>query len=113
MEILTNTEEFHIYYELAISLETAKKRIGKGEAAAIALAKVHSGVLASNNMKDIGSLVSLYRLRHITTGSILSEAIDKGLIDEHSGNQIWQSMLQRRRILPSATFSDYLKFIQK
>ncbi len=112
-EILVNTEEFDIYHDLAISSETVKKRIGKGEAAAIALAKVYDGTLASNNMKDIGNLVSRYGLRHITTGSILSEALDKGLIDEQTGNQIWASMLQRRRILPSATFSDYLKSTQK
>ena len=38
-EILIDTEEYRLYYELAISPSVNKKIIGKGEAAAIALAK--------------------------------------------------------------------------
>ena len=38
-EILVNTDEYRLYYELAISPAKGERVIGKGEAAAIALAK--------------------------------------------------------------------------
>ncbi|WP_201024189.1 hypothetical protein, partial [Tepidibacillus decaturensis] len=52
-EILTNTEEYRLYYELAISPPKGEKRIGKGEAAAIALAKAYGGIIASNNLTSL------------------------------------------------------------
>lgn len=109
MKIMTNTEEYSLYYELAIVPKKGRKVIGKGEAAALALAKVHKGIIASNNLKDISQYVSFYKLEHITTCDILAQALDNGLIDEDSGNQIWSNMLQKRRLLPARTFTDYLK----
>jgi predicted nucleic acid-binding protein len=48
-----DTEEYAIYSKLTRSPDKGFKVIGKGEAAAIALAKTKGGILASNNMKDI------------------------------------------------------------
>jgi len=110
MKIMMGTEEYRIFYEIAISPPKGEVVIGKGEAAALALAKVHSGIVASNNMKDIKRYIEKLQLDHITTGDILVEAMSKGLIDENIGNQIWANMLSKRRLLPTATFSDYLKF---
>ena len=81
-EILVNTEEYKLYYELAISPPKGERIIGKGEAAAIALAKTYNGVIASNNLKDISKYVKKYKLDHITTADILVEALNKGYIDE-------------------------------
>jgi predicted nucleic acid-binding protein len=111
-EILTDTEEYNLYYELAISPPKDEKRIGKGEAAAIALAKTYDGIIASNNLKDIFKYVEKYNLAHMATGDILVAALNAGYIDETSGNQIWSNMLARRRILPTKTFTDYLKTIK-
>ena len=108
-EILTGTEEYDLYYKLAISPPQGEKRIGKGEAAAIALAKVYNGVLASNNLKDISKYVKKYDLDHIATGDILIAAFKAEYMDEHTGNEIWTNMILKRRILPAKTFSDYLK----
>ncbi|MEW6661358.1 MAG: hypothetical protein ACOY9Y_05300 [Bacillota bacterium] len=110
MKIMTGTEEYKLFYEIAISPPKGEVVIGKGEAAALALAKVHNGIVASNNMKDIKRYTEKLKLNHITTGDILVEAMSKGLIDENIGNQIWADMLSKRRLLPAATFSDYLKF---
>ena len=111
-EILINTNEYKLYYELVISPPKGEKIIGKGEAAAIALAKTYNGIIASNNLKDISKYVYKYNLEHITTGDILVAALNKGFIDEESGNQIWAKMIDKRRMLPTATFTDYLKTIK-
>lgn len=111
-EILLNTEEYKLYCELAISPPKGEKIIGKGEAAAIALAKIYNGIIASNNLKDISKYIDKYNLDHITSGDILVETLNKGYIDEVSGNQIWKNMIRKRRMLPTATFTDYLNMIK-
>lgn len=107
-EILAGTDEYVLYNELAISPPKGERIIGKGEAAAIALAKVHGGILASNNLKDISKYVEKYNLDHVATGDILVAALEVGYIDENTGNQIWHNMISKRRILPTSSFSDYL-----
>lgn len=107
-EILTDTEEFYIYRELAYP-SNKEKRIGKGEAAAIALAKSYDGVLASNNMRDIRIIVDDYGLRHITSADILADALALDLIDESGGNKIWGEMILRRIKLPTRSFTEYLR----
>lgn len=109
--IYTDTEEFDLYYQLAIAPPKGEKVIGKGEAAAISLAKVYKGILASNNLKDVSKYIEKYNLDHVTTGDILVAALNKGYIDEAAGNQIWSNMLAKKRRLPEASFSDYLKTI--
>ena len=107
-DILLNTEEYKIYHDLAISPPQGQRLIGKGEAAALALAKVNNGIVASNNLKDIMGYVGKFGLEHITTGDIMILALQEGLIDENHGNQIWQDMVQRRRLLPTASFTEFL-----
>ena len=108
-EILLSTEEYELYHELAISPPDGERLIGKGEAAALALAKVNSGIVASNNLKDVMKYVEKFGLEHITTGDIMVSALTEGLIDETRGDFIWRNMILRRRMLPTATFSDFLK----
>ncbi len=112
-EILIDTEEYRLYYELAISPPEGGKRIGKGEAAAIALAKTHNGILASNNLKDVAEYVEKHKLKHVTTGDILVAARNAGFIDETAGNQIWHNMIDRKRMLPTNSFTDYLKMVKQ
>lgn len=111
-EILIDTEEYRLYYELAISPSVNKKIIGKGEAAAIALAKTYDGILASNDLKDVTCYVKKYNLKHLTTGDILVAAKDTGCIDEAKGNGIWCEMIDRNRILPADSFTDYLEMVK-
>lgn len=102
------TEEYELY-NMLINDEKGAKGIGKGEASGIALAKIYNGILASNNYKDISPYIKRYNLKHIDTGQILVEALNKGLITETEGNTIWSQMLAKRRMLPASSFSDYLK----
>jgi predicted nucleic acid-binding protein len=109
MEIMLGTEEYRLFDEIAISPPKGEVVLGKGEAAALALAKVHNGIVASNNLKDIKRYIKKLKLNHIATGDILVEAMNRGLIDEKIGNEIWDNMLSKQRLLPAETFSDYLK----
>ena len=108
-DIQLHTAEYDIYRKLTISPDPGHVIIGKGEAAAIALAKEKNGILASNNLRDILTYVSEYELLHMTTGDILLEAYDKKMIKEDEGNALWQEMLRKRRRLGYKTFSEYLK----
>ncbi|MDB1947693.1 hypothetical protein PMY35_07650 [Clostridium tertium] len=108
-KIELGTEEYEIYYELAISPPNNEKKIGKGEAAAIAMAKVYGGTIASNNLRDISKYVTKYGLKHVTTGDILLNALNDGIITEDEGNVIWGRMLSKRRKLPTTTFTEYLE----
>ena len=105
MNIELTTQEYTIYRRLT-SVNKGVKAIGKGEASAIALAKCHNGIIASNNYKDIAMYVKEYGIEHIDTGMILIEALNKGVITEEQGNDIWKRMLKYNRKLPSKTFSE-------
>lgn len=105
--IEADTEEYKLYSAL-VQGEKGKKAIGRGEAGGIALAKVYNGVLASNNYADIAPYIEEYGLKHIDTGQILIEAMEKGLITESDGNNIWDQMLAKKRMLPANTFTEYL-----
>ena len=107
-EIKADTVEYKLYMTL-VNGEKGWKSIGRGEAGGIALAKTYNGILASNNYRDIAPYIEKYNLRHIDTGHILLEALEKDIIAEADGNNIWQQMLARRRKLPASSFSEYLK----
>lgn len=105
--IEVNSEEYRMY-RLLVKGDEGCKAIGRGEAAGIALASTYNGILASNNYRDIAPYIEKYNLRHVDTGLILKEALDKNVITEEEGNAIWQKMLNRNRKLPTASFSAYL-----
>lgn len=104
-----DSAEYHDYVQMITMPEAGMRVIGRGEAAGIAMVKERGGVLASNNLRDISPYVTKYGLEHITTGDILIEAMNSGIITEAEGNVIWTNMLQKRRMLPTATFSEYIK----
>lgn len=107
-QIDVGTKEYNLY-DLLVKGAGRKKKIGRGEAAGIALTKTYGGVLASNNYKDIAYYIREYGLKYIDTGYILMEALEKNLITETDGNVIWQKMLDKNRKLPENSFSEYLK----
>ena len=107
-QVSADTLEAELYLKLSHNPDPGFKIIGRGEAAAIALAKCYGGILCSNNLRDIGPYIQLYELEHKTTGDILVEALQSNLITEGQGNMIWNDMLSRQRLLPAASFSDYL-----
>lgn len=102
------SEEYNDYLQMTASPEAGMKIIGRGEAAGIAMAKQRDGTLASNNLRDISPYLEKYEISHITTGDILIEAMNAGIITEIEGNTIWSDMIRKRRMLPTKTFSEYL-----
>ena len=107
-EILVGSKEYDLYYELTVNPKAGHLVIGKGEAAAISLAKEYGGVVASNNLRDIEYYIREFDLKHTTTADILVEALHRRLITEEQGNRLWAAMLAKRRQLGAATFSTYL-----
>lgn len=106
-DIYVDSDEYKIYKSLTTNTDN-QKLIGKGEAAAIALAVVRNGILASNNLSDTMPYIKKYDISYITTPDILVKAYEKGIIDEDKGNELWKNMVKRKRKLPGDSFSDYL-----
>lgn len=104
-----DSEEYGTYYQLTEAPIKGHKVIGNGEAASISLAKRYGGIVASNNLRDIQTYISEFGLKHTTTGDILVDAYNRGLITENEGNAIWVNMLAKRRRLGAASFAEYLK----
>ncbi len=107
--ILIDTPEFNIYRKLTSSPDEGHSIIGKGEAAALTLASVANGTVASNNLRDVASYISEFSLRHMTTGDILINALEASLITENEGNSIWSAMLAKKRKIGPASFTDYAR----
>lgn len=103
-----DSEEFPLYQRLTTVNASDRPAIGRGEAAAIAMAKVQNGILASNNLRDISIYVKEFNLRHETTGSIMKQALDAGMITEEQGNEIWARMRAKKRRLGANSFTDFL-----
>ena len=80
--------------------------IGKGEGAAIALAYTGSGILASNNLRDVKKYVKEYRLEHYTTLDILIMAEEKGILCETECESIWREMKQKGIMLPTGSYDE-------
>ncbi len=112
MSMDISSEEYTLYRELTTS-SGGNKVIGSGEAASISLAKKHNGVLGSNNLRDISYYINKYSLKHVTTGDILVEAFQKGLITEQEGNTIWVSMLNKKRKIGADSFTEFLEEVTK
>jgi hypothetical protein len=89
--------------------EKGMRIIGQGEAAGIAMVKQRGGILASNNMRDVSAYVKKFGIHHVTTGDILIDAMDSGIITERDGNNLWAMMIRKRRQLPTTTFSAYIR----
>ena len=106
--IFIDTPEFTLYRKLTSSPDEGHSIIGKGEAAALTLASVLNGTVASNNLRDVASYISKLGLRHITTGDILSNALEASLITESEGNSLWSAMLAKKRKIGPASFTEFL-----
>ncbi len=85
------------------------KQIGKGEAAAIVLAKLHNGTLASNNLRDILPHITSGYPPYISTDAILYLYYKQGNMSVLEGCQIWDDMKSKKRALPAYDFSEVIR----
>jgi len=109
MTISTDSKAYSIYREMTQEPKKSHCIIGNGEAACLALAIENSGVVASNNLRDIKIYLEDYNVKHITTADIMVEAFQLGYVTESEANTIWESMLRKRRRLGADSFSEYLQ----
>lgn len=108
-DIIVGSEENKLYFELInYNEKSTLPLIGRGEAAAIVLAKSTNGILASNNFKDVKYYVELYNLDHISTSDIIHQAVKKGILTTAIADEIWIKMIEKRRKLPFNSFTEYL-----
>lgn len=108
-DIQINTDENNLYLDLTdYTRSSALPLIGRGEAAAIVLAKKNSGILASNNFRDVSHYVNLYGLNHISTPDIIHRVVNESVLTIAQADAIWIQMIAKKRKLPYSTFSDYL-----
>lgn len=104
--IMVSDQAFNEYRKL-ISIKNPK-RIGKGEAAAIVIARIHKGTLASNNLSDILPYVGKNKLPYIRTDNILYLSYKKNYISIKDGNQLWNDMKLYKR-LPNCDFKEIVR----
>jgi predicted nucleic acid-binding protein len=104
--IMVSDLAFNEYRKL-ISIKNPK-RIGKGEAAAIVIARIHKGTLASNNLSDILPYVGKNILPNICTDNILYLSYKKKYISIKEGNQVWNYMKLYKR-LPNCNFIEIVR----
>lgn len=81
------------------------KRIGRGEAAAMVLAKSLNGTLASNNLSDVLIHIKDDQPPLICTEHILYYYWKAKYITIKEGQAIWQSMKAKKRKLPDYDFN--------
>lgn len=98
---------FPLYRQMTSRPKPGFKAVGRGEAAAMALAVAHGGIVASNNFRDTAAYVRAFGLKYKTTGSILVEAYESGLISEAEANAIWADMLAEGRWIGARSFTEF------
>ncbi len=83
------------------------KVCGSGESAAMALAHLNNGIVASNNLSDVEEYIESLEIELITSSMILSRAFEKDIISEDCANKLWKGMLEVGMNLPKDSFNAY------
>lgn len=101
------SEEWSLFFDMAYFKGDKKiKRIGHGEAACIAFAKVHRGVICSNNLSDIMYYVNKFNLEYLTTADIFCYLNEKKIMNYLDIEHCWQKITTRSK-LPTTSFLEY------
>lgn len=109
MGITFGTPEAALFKQLTQRPIKDVPTIGKGEAAALVLAKVNKGIIASNNLRDVTGYAKEFGIPILTAADILVEALGTSYITETEGNNIWTDMRNKNRKLPTNSFSEFLR----
>lgn len=111
-DISIKDKEYYVYEQIKNGVwHEDEKCIGKGEAAALALAIQNEGVIASNNLSDIEFYIKDNDLYILTSSIILVQALEKNIIFEDDAEEMWSKMIDRKRNLPAYSFKHYYSII--
>lgn len=83
------------------------KVCGPGESAAMALAHLNEGIIASNNLSDVEEYIGSLDIELITSSMILSIAFEKDIVSEDTANDLWKGMVKEGIELPKDSFKEY------
>ncbi len=108
IEIPFLSPEFTAYKSIEKGFWSETGKIcGPGESAAMALAHLNHGIVASNNLSDVEEYIESLDIELITSSMILSIAVEKEIISLDNANGLWKGMLDKGIELPKDSFSDY------
>lgn len=102
------SNEAKLYLEL-IEGKITGKVMGKGESAAVSIAKFREGTLASNNFCDIYDYCEESGITHICTDEILYMSYIKGYINREEAENVREKMKEKKRKLGKGSFEDVIK----
>lgn len=107
-EITFASQEYTTYklIEKGFWSETGKV-CGSGESAAMALAHLNNGIIASNNLSDVEEYIESLDIELITSSMILTKAVEKNIVTEDTANGLWKGMVKEGIGLPKDSFTEY------
>lgn len=108
-DIDIGSEASKLYFQFTENPDDGFLQVGAGEAAAMALAITEHGILASNNLRDVGSYVRKYGIEHVTTGIIIHNAVENNLITADEASVIWADMINHGCKLGAMTYEEYVE----
>ena len=107
-EISFLSQEYNTYNLIKKGLWSKTGKIcGSGESAAITLAHLNKGLVASNNLSDVEEYIESLDIELITSSMILSKAVERDIISKENANDLWKGMINKGIKLPKKSFSDY------
>lgn len=107
-EISFLSQEYTTYNLIKKGLWSKTGKIcGSGESAAITLAHLNNGLVASNNLSDVEEYIESLDIELITSSMILSKAVERDIISKERADDLWKGMINKGIKLPKESFSDY------
>ena len=80
---------------------------GDGEAACLAVVRYSEHILASSNLKDIGSYCKMHQITYLTTMDFLCKAVQDKLLTEQDCDAFIQKVIQAGSRLPVKSLKEY------
>ena len=107
-EIQLMSQEYSVYNLIKKGFWSQTGKVcGEGESAAMALAHLNRGIVASNNLSDVEEYVESLEIELVTSSMILSKAVEMDVISEDVANGLWSEMMDKGIHLPGSSFSQY------
>ena len=107
-EISFLSQEYTTYNLIKKGLWSKTGKIcGSDESAAITLAHLNNGLVASNNLSDVEEYIESLDIELITSSMILSKAVERDIISKENTDDLWKGMINKGIKLPKESFSDY------